>query len=187
MPSISSQGGTGRILEYFGPGVEAQSCTGTHFAAPCIRAQKICIVGLATIANMGAEVGATTSTFPYTKNMQSYLYATGRGPVARAADEAAKQGFLSADEGAGYDEVIEIVRIIMIMFFAHMNSLIQNLSNLEPMINGPFTPDLATPLSKFGTVVRENGWKDELSASLIGSCTNSSYEDLVNSLPGTEK
>jgi homoaconitase len=71
------------------------------------------IVGLATVANMGAEVGATTSTFPYTKNMRAYLYATGRGSVARAADEAAKKGFLSADEGAEYDEVIEIVRAIM--------------------------------------------------------------------------
>ncbi|KAG9314543.1 aconitase family-domain-containing protein [Chiua virens] len=142
---LTVRGGTGRILEYFGPGVEAQSCT-----------------GLATVANMGAEVGATTSTFPYTNNMRSYLHATGRAPVARAADEAAKLGFLTADEGAVYDEVIEI-----------------NLSELEPTINGPFTPDLATPLSKFGSFVQENGWKDELTASLIGSCTNSSYEDMT--------
>ncbi|KAF5368591.1 hypothetical protein D9758_002406 [Tetrapyrgos nigripes] len=142
---LTVRGGTGRILEYFGPGVENQSCT-----------------GLATIANMGAEVGATTSTFPYSKNMQSYLHATGRGPVARAADEAARKGFLSADEGAEYDEVVEI-----------------NLSDLEPTINGPFTPDLATPLSKFGAFVKEQGWKDELSAGLIGSCTNSSYEDMT--------
>ena len=71
------------------------------------------IIGLATVANMGAEVGATTSTFPYTQNMRAYLHATGRGPVARAADEAAKKGFLSADKGAEYDEVIEIVRAIM--------------------------------------------------------------------------
>ncbi|KAG8219978.1 aconitate hydratase [Butyriboletus roseoflavus] len=142
---LTVRGGTGRILEYFGPGVAAQSCT-----------------GLATVANMGAEVGATTSTFPYTKNMRAYLRATGRGPAARAADEAAKKGFLSADEGAEYDELIEI-----------------NLSDLEPTINGPFTPDLATPLSKFGAFVQESGWKDELSASLIGSCTNSSYEDLT--------
>lgn len=75
------------------------------------------IVGLATVANMGAEVGATTSTFPYTENMRAYLYATGRGPVARAADEAAAKGFLSADEGAEYDEVIEIVRVIMVISF----------------------------------------------------------------------
>ncbi|KAJ3790280.1 aconitate hydratase, partial [Lentinula aff. detonsa] len=142
---LTVRGGTGRIIEYFGPGVHSQSCT-----------------GLATIANMGAEVGATTSTFPYTTNMQSYLHATGRGPVARAADEAAATGFLSADEGAEYDEVIEI-----------------NLSDLEPTINGPFTPDLATPLSKFGAFVNEQGWKDELSAGLIGSCTNSSYEDMT--------
>ncbi|KAJ3821575.1 aconitate hydratase [Lentinula raphanica] len=142
---LTVRGGTGRIIEYFGPGVHNQSCT-----------------GLATIANMGAEVGATTSTFPYTKHMQSYLHATGRGPVAQAADEAAGRGFLSADDNAEYDEVIEI-----------------NLSDLEPTINGPFTPDLATPLSKFGTFVKEQGWKDELSAGLIGSCTNSSYEDMT--------
>ncbi|KAK7058772.1 aconitate hydratase [Paramarasmius palmivorus] len=143
---LTVKGGTGRILEYFGPGVASQSCT-----------------GLATIANMGAEVGATTSTFPYTSNMQAYLNATGRGPVARAADQAAAQGFLSADQGAEYDEVIEI-----------------NLSELEPTVNGPFTPDLATPLSKFGEFVEKNGWKDELAAGLIGSCTNSSYEDMTS-------
>ncbi|KAI6158751.1 aconitase family-domain-containing protein [Pisolithus thermaeus] len=142
---LTVRGGTGRILEYFGPGVHTQSCT-----------------GLATIANMGAEVGATTSTFPYTANMRAYLHATGRGPVARAADEAASRGYLKADEGCEYDEVIEI-----------------NLSKLEPMINGPFTPDLATPLSKFGSFVQDNGWKDEVSACLIGSCTNSSYEDMT--------
>ncbi|KAF8323294.1 aconitate hydratase [Clavulina sp. PMI_390] len=141
---LTVRGGTGRILEYFGPGVEAQSCT-----------------GLATISNMGAEVGATTSCFPYTKNMGSYLRATGRAPVADAADRAARAGFLSADSGVEYDEVIEI-----------------NLSDLEPTINGPFTPDLSTPLSKFGDFVAQNGWKDELSAGLIGSCTNSSYEDM---------
>ncbi|KAG1801388.1 aconitate hydratase [Suillus plorans] len=134
---LTVRGGTGRILEYFGP-------------------------GLATVANMGAEVGATTSTFPYTENMRAYLNATGRAPVARAADQAASMGFLNADEGAEYDEVIEI-----------------NLSELEPTINGPFTPDLATPLSKFGSFVKEQGWKDELSAGLIGSCTNSSYEDMT--------
>ncbi|KAF5355703.1 hypothetical protein D9756_003945 [Leucocoprinus leucothites] len=142
---LTVRGGTGRILEYFGPGVASQSCT-----------------GLATIANMGAEVGATTSTFPYTSNMRAYLHATRRGPVANAADKAAEAHFLSADEGAEYDEVIEI-----------------NLSELEPTINGPFTPDLATPLSKFGDFVKSSGWKDEVSASLIGSCTNSSYEDMT--------
>jgi homoaconitase len=141
---LTVKGGTGRIIEYFGPGVASQSCT-----------------GLATISNMGAEVGATTSTFPYTANMRSYLEATGRAPVARAADEAARAGFLAADEGAEYDEVIEI-----------------NLSELEPHLNGPFTPDLATPLSKFGQFIKENGWKDDLTSALIGSCTNSSYEDM---------
>lgn len=89
---LTVRGGTGRILEYFGPGVFNQSCT-----------------GLATVANMGAEVGATTSTFPYTPSMRAYLKATGRGPVARAADEAAAKGFLAADNGAVYDETIEIV------------------------------------------------------------------------------
>ncbi|KAJ6604391.1 aconitate hydratase [Mycena vulgaris] len=133
-------------VRYFGPGVFDQSCT-----------------GLATVANMGAEVGATTSTFPYTPNMRAYLNATGRAAVARAADQAAAQGFLSADEGAEYDQVIEI-----------------NLSELEPHINGPFTPDLATPLSKFGEFVQKQGWKDEFSAGLIGSCTNSSYQDMTS-------
>ncbi|KAI0307611.1 aconitase family-domain-containing protein [Multifurca ochricompacta] len=142
---LTVKGGTGRILEYFGPGIFSQSCT-----------------GLATIANMGAEVGATTSTFPYTPSMQAYLHATRRGPVARAADEAASNGFLSADTGAEYDELIEI-----------------DLSSIEPTINGPFTPDLATPLSKFASFVQENGWKDRISAGLIGSCTNSSYEDMT--------
>ncbi|KNZ73513.1 putative aconitate hydratase 2 [Termitomyces sp. J132] len=142
---LTVRGGTGRILEYFGPGVFNQSCT-----------------GLATIANMGAEVGATTSTFPYTPKMNAYLKATGRGLVAIAADEAASQGFLSPDDGAQYDEVIDI-----------------NLSEIEPTITGPFTPDLATPISKFGSFVKDQGWKDEFSAGLIGSCTNSSYEDMT--------
>ncbi|KAG8856928.1 aconitate hydratase [Tulasnella sp. 330] len=141
---LITQGGTGSILEYFGPGVHTQSCT-----------------GLATIANMGAELGATTSTFPYTQSMRQYLNATGRAPVARAADEAQKQGLLERDEGAEWDDVVEI-----------------DLSTLEPTINGPFTPDLATPVSKFGSFIKEQGWKDELSAGLIGSCTNSSYEDM---------
>lgn len=110
---------------------------------------------------MGAEMGATTSTFPYTEAMRSYLHATNRGPVADAADKAKAAGFLSADEGAEYDQRITI-----------------DLSKLEPRLNGPFTPDLSTPLSQFGNLVREKGWKDEISASLIGSCTNSSYEDM---------
>ncbi|KAF8912863.1 aconitase family-domain-containing protein [Gymnopilus junonius] len=143
---LTVRGGTGSILEYFGPGVASQSCT-----------------GLATIANMGAEVGATTSTFPYSSNMRDYLKATGRSAVADAADKAAIQGFLIADKGAEYDEVIEI-----------------NLSDLEPTINGPFTPDLATPVSQFGKFIQEQGWQDEISAGLIGSCTNSSYEDMTS-------
>lgn len=141
---LSVRGGTGSILEYYGEGVERMGAT-----------------GLATIANMGAEMGATTTTFPYTKNMQAYLQATNRSPVAQAADEAAAQGFLSADKGAEYDHHITI-----------------DLSTLEPKLNGPFTPDLSTPLSKFAGLVQEKGWKDELSAALIGSCTNSSYEDM---------
>ena len=137
-----TQGGTGHIIEYFGPGIETLSCT-----------------GMGTICNMGAEVGATTSLFPFLPSMASYLHATGRGPVAEAARQHAQ--FLQADAGAVYDRVIEV-----------------NLSTLEPHINGPFTPDLATPLSKFADVVRQNGWKDEVKVGLIGSCTNSSYEDM---------
>lgn len=129
---------------------------------------------------MGAEVGATTSTFPYTPNMRAYLNATARGPVASAADEAAYQGFLSADEGAEYDEVIDIVSHLTRAPLRKIKlTFPQNLSELEPTINGPFTPDLATPLSKFGSFVKGQGWKDEFSAGLIGSCTNSSYEDMV--------
>lgn len=126
-------------------------------------------------------MGATSSTFPYTPNMRSYLRSTGRSSVADAADEAAHRGFLMADEGAEYDEVLEIVRDHLTPFEHCLifHTFFQNLSDLEPMINGPFTPDLATPLSKFGDFVKQNGWKDEISASLIGSCTNSSYEDMV--------
>jgi homoaconitase len=104
-----SQGGTGRILEYFGPGVFNQSCTGKLDVSDELSVTEPCLSGLATISNMGAEVGATTSTFPYTPNMRAYLHATGRAPVAHAADKAAANGFLAADEGAEYDEVIEIV------------------------------------------------------------------------------
>jgi homoaconitase len=106
---LTVRGGTGRILEYYGTGVENQSCTGTSQFS--FRVCNFCLAreGLATIANMGAEVGATTSTFPYSENMRKYLHATGRAPVARAADEAAQNGFLSADHGVEYDEHIEIV------------------------------------------------------------------------------
>ena len=105
----ASQGGTGRIHEYFGPGVFNQSCTGELDALRWLRVLRRHLSGLATISNMGAEVGATTSTFPYTPNMRAYLHATGRAPVAHAADQAAANGFLAADEGVEYDEVIEIV------------------------------------------------------------------------------
>lgn len=130
---------------------------------------------------MGAEVGATTSTFPYTPNMRAYLHATGRAPVAHAADKAAANGFLAADEGAEYDEVIDIViPLLPLELYARVwLTTCKDLSKVEPTINGPFTPDLATPLSKFASFVKENGWSDELSAGLIGSCTNSSYEDMV--------
>ncbi|KAL1738152.1 aconitase family-domain-containing protein, partial [Schizophyllum fasciatum] len=138
---LTVKGGTGHILEYFGPAVHEQSTT-----------------GLATIANMGAEVGATTSAFPYTKHMDAYLRATGRAQTARAANLAARGGYLAADEGAEYDDLIEV-----------------DLSTVEPTINGPFTPDLATPLSKFPAFAKEHGYTESLSAALIGSCTNSSY------------
>jgi homoaconitase len=112
----------------------------------------------ATICNMGAEMGATTSLFPYTNQMRSYLVATNRSPVAEAADEASAQGFLSADPNCEYDQHLSI-----------------NLAELEPHINGPHTPDLATPLSKFKAFIEQNKWDDRASACLIGSCTNSQF------------
>ncbi|RDA93683.1 hypothetical protein CP533_4901 [Ophiocordyceps camponoti-saundersi (nom. inval.)] len=145
---LSVRGGTGAVLEYFGPGVESLSLT-----------------GMATIANMGAEVGATTSVFPYTDATARYLISTGREWAVDGVKELSSQeGGLrfSADDGASYDRVTRI-----------------DLSQLEPHINGPFTPDLATPLSRFKEAVQENGWPEKLSAGLIGSCTNSSYEDMT--------
>ena len=152
---LTVRGGTGSIIEYFGPGVDTLSLTGR-----------------ATICNMGAEVGATTSIFPYTDASARYLTATSR---SQAVDNAnALQNFpgaganedahfrFRADEGAQYDQVIKI-----------------DLSKLEPFVNGPFTPDLATPLSKLKDVVKEQKWPETLSAGLIGSCTNSSYEDMT--------
>lgn len=142
---LTVRGGTGYIVEYFGEGVETLSCT-----------------GMATICNMGAEIGATTSTFPYQDAHRRYLIQTGRGPIADAADIAlGKYNFLRADEGSQYDKVIEI-----------------DLSLLEPHINGPFTPDLSTPLSTFGKTAQSEGWPLTVSAGLIGSCTNSSYQDM---------
>ena len=142
---LTVRGGTGFIIEYFGPGVDTLSCT-----------------GMATITNMGAEVGATTSIFPFRLAHERYLEATHRGDIAVEAKKFDSIVRLRADEGAQYDEVIAI-----------------DLSTLEPHINGPFTPDLSTPLSQFGETVREQGWPEKLSAGLIGSCTNSSYEDMT--------
>lgn len=139
---LTVKGGTGAIVEYFGPGVDEVSCT-----------------GMGTICNMGAEIGATTSLFPYNSRMRSYLTATGREGMGALADTFS--GILTPDEGARYDEVIEI-----------------DLSTLEPHVNGPFTPDLATPISQFADAVKRAGWPAELKAALIGSCTNSSYEDM---------
>lgn len=143
---LTVKGGTGAIVEYFGPGLDHLSCT-----------------GMGTICNMGAEIGATTSMFPYNRRMADYLKATGRDGIAGLADGYAEE-LLSADKGAKYDQIIDI-----------------DLSKLEPHINGPFTPDLATPLSNFASKVREEKWPAELGASLIGSCTNSSYEDMARS------
>jgi homoaconitase len=146
---LTVRGGTGSILEYNGPGVDTLSCT-----------------GMATICNMGAEVGATTSIFPFSESHIPYLQATGRGAIIDAVKGIAygseKYNFLRADNGAEYDQEIVI-----------------DLSTLEPHINGPFTPDLSTPLSKFKDAVKTNKWPDTFSAGLIGSCTNSSYEDMT--------
>lgn len=142
---LSVKGGTGAIVEYFGDGVDSLSCT-----------------GMGTICNMGAEIGATTSMFPYNSRMADYLKATDREGIASLADSFSEH--LKADENAVYDQLIEI-----------------NLSELEPHINGPFTPDLAHPLSKFKDAVAAEGWPSELTVGLIGSCTNSSYEDMSRS------
>jgi aconitate hydratase len=147
---LTVKGGTGCIVEYFGEGAVAMSCTGKG-----------------TICNMGAEIGATTSTFGYDASMSRYLKSTGRADVAEMADAIAP--YLTADAecykdpGAYFDQVIEI-----------------NLSELEPHINGPFTPDLATPVSKMKEVLADKGkdWPVEVKVGLIGSCTNSSYEDI---------
>lgn len=140
---LTVRGGTGHVIEYFGPGVETLSCTGQ-----------------ATCCNMGAEVGATTSVFPFSSAHIAYLEATGRRPIAMAAD--AHRDLLAADQGAEYDQVIEI-----------------DLDTLEPHINGPFTPDLSTPLSQFSKMVKTNEWPETFGVGLIGSCTNSSYEDMT--------
>ncbi len=146
---LTVKGGTGAIVEYFGPGAQSLSCTGKG-----------------TICNMGAEIGATTSTFGYDESMGRYLRATGRAQVADMADKIAP--YLTGDKECYdhpekyFDQVIEI-----------------DLSSLEPLINGPFTPDLATPVSKLKEKAIANDWPLELEYCLIGSCTNSSYEDIT--------
>lgn len=145
---LTVKGGTGCIVEYFGEGAQAMSATGKG-----------------TICNMGAEIGATTSTFGYDESMERYLRATGRADVADAANEIREH--LTADPevyeqpSAYFDQVIEI-----------------NLSELEPHLNGPFTPDLATPVSQMKEAAEKNQWPRRVEWGLIGSCTNSSYEDL---------
>jgi len=145
---LTVKGGTGAIVEYFGEGAQSLSCTGKG-----------------TICNMGAEIGATTSTFGYDESMRRYLRATGREDVVTVADAVAE--YLTADPEVYaqpekyFDQLIEI-----------------NLSELEPYINGPFTPDRGTPVSKMKEVARENDWPLKVEWGLIGSCTNSSYEDL---------
>lgn len=143
---LTVKGGTGAIVEYHGSGVDSISCT-----------------GMGTICNMGAEIGATTSVFPYNFRMKDYLKATGRSSIAEEADKYLKS-LLTADEGCQYDSTIEI-----------------NLDKLEPHVNGPFTPDLAHPISKLGQTSKQKGWPMDISVGLIGSCTNSSYEDMGRS------
>ena len=145
---LTVKGGTNAIIEYFGPGAASLSATGK-----------------ATICNMGAEVGATTSLFPFNLNMATYLRATGRDDVAEWA--TAVSDYLEADMDVQAQPDSFYDRVIVI-----------NLSELEPHINGPFTPDAATPISEFATKVKENGWPRKMEVGLIGCCTNSSYQDL---------
>ena len=148
---LTVKGGTGSIVEYFGPGAENMSCTGKS-----------------TICNMGAEIGATTSIFGYDSNMSNYLKSTGRKKVAELANS--NKLLLRADDDVllnpkdYFDEVINI-----------------DLSELEPHINGPFTPDKATPISKMKKIAKKEGWPTKVEVGLIGSCTNSSYEDITRS------
>ena len=148
---LTVKGGTGAIIEYFGEGASSISCTGKG-----------------TICNMGAEIGATTSLFPYDNKMSSYLNSTNRSDLASLADSIIDN--LNADKEVlknpekYFDSVIEI-----------------NLNELEPYLNGPFTPDKAWPISKLKNAVKENNYPDSIKVSLIGSCTNSSYEDIDRS------
>ncbi|MEP6676726.1 MAG: aconitate hydratase [Ferruginibacter sp.] len=145
---LTVKGGTGAVVEYFGEGAVSMSCTGKG-----------------TICNMGAEIGATTSTFGYDDSMSRYLKATGREEIADLADDIKEHltgdPEVYQDPKNYFDEVIEI-----------------NLSELEPHLNGPFTPDLATPISKMKEAAAANGWPVKIEVGLIGSCTNSSYEDI---------
>ncbi len=145
---LTVKGGTGAVVEYFGEGATSMSCTGKG-----------------TICNMGAEIGATTSTFGYDESMSRYLKATGREEVAALADSIKQHLTADAEVYANpenyFDQVIEI-----------------NLSELEPHLNGPFTPDLATPISQMKEAAAKNGWPTKIEFGLIGSCTNSSYEDI---------
>ena len=141
---LTVEGGTGAIVEYFGPGADSISATGK-----------------ATICNMGAEIGATCSLFGYDHNMSMYLKATGREAIADAADKVAAD--LRPDDGALYDQLIEI-----------------DLDQLKPLINGPHSPDRANRVgAAVGAEARANDWPLEISAALVGSCTNSSYEDIT--------
>ncbi|KAI3645988.1 hypothetical protein MP228_008916 [Amoeboaphelidium protococcarum] len=149
---LTVKGGTGYVIEYFGDGVESLSCT-----------------GMATMCNMGAEVGCTTSIFPFTQSMFRYLDATNRSDAASQAQRVnSETGYLQADmvgdqlqQEQLYDKVIEI-----------------DLSKVEPHVNGPFSPDLAIPISKLKQMASDNGWPLTIEAALIGSCTNSSYQDM---------
>lgn len=145
---LTVKGGTGAVVEYFGEGATSMSCTGKG-----------------TICNMGAEIGATTSTFGYDESMSRYLKATGREEIAALADgikeHLTADAEVYANPASYFDQVIEI-----------------NLSELEPHLNGPFTPDLATPISKMKEAAAANGWPTKIEVGLIGSCTNSSYEDI---------
>jgi aconitate hydratase len=148
---LTVKGGTGAIVEYFGPGAQTLSCTGKG-----------------TICNMGAEIGATTSTFGYDEKMAQYLRGTGRKEVADLADKVKEHltgdPEVYANPEKYFDQVIEI-----------------DLSTLEPHVNGPFTPDRAIPISQFASEVKKNNWPAKLEVGLIGSCTNSSYEDISRS------